>query len=324
MMKSKTTVFFIAGLILLCSCGQKQPDSQIHIGLVQFASNVFLDQTRDGFVRALADSGYNSGKNIRLDLRNAQGDMGTLQLIMKKFLDDRVDLIVAISTPSLQAAFNATDCIPIIFGAIANPIRAGAGISAEQHLPNVTGASAPSPLIAGMELLKELLPNAKRVGTLWNPSEDNSTYDMERFCQAAREFNLEPVGISVSHSSEVYTAAQALVSKDIDAIVQILDNITSSAIETLIQVSLDHKVPLITFDPTYAKRGATVGFGWDYFANGYRSGELAIRVLKGVNPATIPFQGLTKTSLTLNLKSAELQNLRIPETLLKKADQIID
>jgi ABC-type uncharacterized transport system substrate-binding protein len=212
---------------------------------------------------------------------------------------------------------------PVIFAAIANPYVLGAGQSAEDHLPNVTGASATSPMRQAMELMLEVLPGTKRVGILLDPANANSRYNMEVAQQAAAELGLEIVDMTISGSSEVLQAAQALSTKNIDAFFVIPDHIVMDAFDPLVKVADDARIPLIAVVTDLAEQGAAIAVGWDYFDNGYLSGQLVIRVMKGENPADIPFQGLSKTLMYVNLEAAKAQGLSIPEPLLQRADKVI-
>ena len=216
-------IFLLISLLFTAGCSQKKAGDLYTVGICQYTANPLLDNTREGFIQAFEDAGFEDGKNIKFDFRDAQGDMGTTQLIIQNFIQEKVDMICAISTPSLQTAIHNTEEIPIIFGAIANPYRVGAGEDSLNHRSNVTGASAPSPIRKGMEMVLKLLPDAKRVGTLWNPAEENSHYDMERARKIADDLGLELVELPVSSSSEVYMSAQVLAEKGIDAFMQILD-----------------------------------------------------------------------------------------------------
>ena len=309
--------------VAIFGCSKRSKDLYT-IGVFQFNSNPLLDDAREGFTKALKDVGYENDINIRLDFKNAQGDISTSQLIARKFVQDEVDMICAISTPCLQSAINTTEKIPIIFGAIANPYRVGAGQDSVNHRANVTGASSPSPIRAGMRLLLEVMPDAKRVGTLWNPTEENSQYDIERARNISEELGLELVDLPVTASSDVLMSAQALAEKDIDAIFQIIDNVVCSSIESEVKVANEVHIPLFALDPRYTERGACVGIGWDYFKNGYKSGKLAVRVMNGEKPAEIPFQELEEVKLHINLKVAELQGVSFPKSILERADKRIE
>jgi len=327
MSRYNSIIFFVLGIFLVfgvSGCSEKKGSDLYTIGISQYTSNPLLDSTREGFIQALEDTGFKHGEKIKLDFRDAQGDMGTIQLIIQNFLQNEVDMICAISTPSLQAAINGTEEVPIIFGAVANPYRAGAGQDSLNHQANVTGASAPSPIRKGLEMILAILPEAKRVGTLWNPAEENSHYDMDRARKISEDLGLELVEIPVSSSSEVYLGAQILAEKKIDAFMQILDNVVCASFDSLVKAADNYRVPLFTLDTQYAGMGACVTLGWDYFDNGYKSGVLALRVINGEKPADIPFQSLDKAKFYINRSACEKQDLIIPDHILELADKVID
>jgi putative tryptophan/tyrosine transport system substrate-binding protein len=322
--KSAVILILIFILSFASGCSKGKTAGSYQIGICLYTTNPLLESTRDGFLKALNDGGYLNNEKFILDIKNAQGDMATTQLIMQNFIQNDVNMICAISTPSLQSAINATQEIPIIFGAIANPYRIGAGQDSVNHLSNVTGASAPSPIREAMEMLQSILPDARKVGTLWNPAEENSHYDINRIRKIALELGLELVEMSVSSSSEVYMAAQALAEQRIDAYMQILDNVACSSFDSIVQAADKYQVPLFTLDTKYSESGACVTLGWDYFDNGYKSGELAIRVIQGENPADIPFQTLDKSKFFINLTACKRQGLTIPDSIMNNADKVIE
>jgi ABC-type uncharacterized transport system substrate-binding protein len=324
----RKVVFYVSALallaapLLLAGCGGQGGAKLYTIGVFQFSSNALQDRTREGFLQAMADAGYKDGENVRYQFENAQADIPTAQLIAKKLATD-VDLVFVISTPALQAALAEVKDKPVVFGAIANPYLVGAGESAEKHLPNVTGASEASPIRQAMELMLEVLPTAKRVGILWDPANANSRFNMERAQTAAAELGVEIVEVTISGSSEVLQASQSLAGKEIAAFVVIPDHIVMDSFDSLAKVANQQHIPLIATDPALAEQGAAIAVGWDYFDNGYLSGKLVIRVMKGENPADIPFQSLSKKLLYINQDAAEAQGLNIPQAVLQQADEVI-
>jgi ABC-type uncharacterized transport system substrate-binding protein len=312
----------IAAPLLLAGCGGEGGTKVYTVGVFQFSSNVLQDRTREGFLQAMADAGYKDGENVRYQFENAQADIPTSQLIAKKLAAD-VDLVFVISTPALQAALAEVKEKPLVFGAIANPYLVGAGESAEKHLPNVTGASEASPIRQTMELMLEVQPAAKRVGILWDPANANSRFNMERAQQAATELGVEIVDVTVSNSSEVLQAAQSLAAKGIAAFFVIPDHIVMDSFDSLAKVADQQHVPLIATDPALAEQGAAIAVGWDYFDNGYLSGKLVIRVMKGEKPADIPFQSLSKKLFYVNQTAAKAQGLNVPQAVLQQADKVI-
>ncbi len=306
--------------LLLVGCGGGK--KLYTIGVFQFSSNTLQDRTREGFLQAMADAGYKDGENVRYRFENAQADIPTSQLIARKLASD-VDLIFVISTPALQAVLTEVKDKPVVFGAIANPYLLGAGESAEKHLPNVTGASSTAPMRQAMELMLEVLPTTKRIGILSDPANANSRWNMDVAKEAAAALGLEILDVTISGSSEVLQAAQVLATKKIDAFFVIPDHIVMDSFDSMIKVANQQKVPVISAVSDLAEQGAAIAIGWDYFDNGYLSGKLVERVMKGEKPADIPFQPLTESLLYVNPAAAEAQGFSPPAAVVQRADKVI-
>ena len=324
-MRTKRFLAVIACLLILvlASCGGQPKEKLYTIGVFQISSHALLDSAQEGFLQAMADAGYKDGVNVRYQFENAQADLPTAQLIARK-LASEVDLIFVVSTQALQAVLNEVKETPIVFGAVTNPYILGAGESAEEHLPNVTGASSIEPMRETMELMLEALPDTRRVGVLWDPANADAQYGMEVAREAAAELGLEIVEVNISGSSEVLQGAQSLSARDIDAFFTILDNVVMNAFDSLAKVADQARIPLIAPATGLAEQGAAIGVGWDYFDNGYLSGQLVVRVMKGEDPASIPFQSLTKKLIYVNPAAAERQGFTIPPSLLERADEVVE
>lgn len=310
-------------LLLPAGCGNQGEEDLYTIGVFQFSSNSVLDKTIEGFLQAMENAGYKDGVDVRYQLENAQGDIPTTQLIAQK-LASEVDLIFVVSTPALQAVLNEVKETPVVFGAVANPYIVGAGESAEDHLPNVTGASSTAPMRQTMELMLEALPDTRRVGVMWDPANANTHYEMEVAREAAAELGLAIVEVTISGSSEVLQGAQSLSTKDIDAFFTVLDNVVMDAFDSLAKVADQERIPLIAPATDLAEQGAAIGVGWDYSDNGYLSGQLVVRVMKGEKPADIPFQSLAKKLIYVNPAAAQRQGFTIPPSLLERADKVLE
>ena len=295
------------------------------VGICQFISHPDLDSMRMGFVQALQDAGYEDGRNVHIDYQNAEGDMATVQLINQKFVNQKVNLIIAIATPCLQAALQATEETPIIFVGIDDPYGAGAGTTTEDHLPNVTGIAVAFKALGDAELamVREVLPDARSVGILWNPSEANSQAWIKYLRVKGPEMGLELVEQTVAGSQDVLQAAQSLAAQEVSAIVQVADNTVASAFDALIQVGDQVDVPVFSIMGDGADKGACVSLPVDWYAAGYAAGEMAVRVLEGEDTAKMPFQTASRVSLQVNLEAAKRQGVHIPESVLQKADKVI-
>lgn len=318
----KVLILFLLFLFLLLCCEKKQ-ESLYTIGIFQVNDAPHLNEVRKGFIRALEDNGLRDGENVRLKIRNGKGNIPQVQRIAQEFVDENVDMIVALSTPCLQAALIATHEIPIIFSSVANPYLAGAGKSARDHRSNVSGISSRGPIEQGLAFIKEILPEAKRLGTLWTPSEINSEFYLEIAENAARELGLEIVAVPIANKSEILHSAQVLINKKIDAIYQISDNTINASFEAIGNVAEENAIPLFGGFLLSTRLGACAALGWDFFGMGQKTGEIALRIKNGESPARIPIQYMSKVRMHLNLHAAEKQGIKFSDQILKKADEVV-
>ncbi len=320
-MNNKSILLLTFGLLIFSACGNSQ--RQLTIGLAEFNQSPMNAETERGLLDCLRDSGYVAGQNVKFIIQNAQGDFPTVNAIARNFSTGRIDLICCLATPNLQNCLNLTKSVPIVFTSVANPILAGAGKSATDHQANVTGIATRSPFDETIALLKELLPEAKTVGTLYTPSEINSEYYLECLKITAERHGIQVVAISVNNTSELADAATALAGKPLDAIYQISDNLTNLGFEAIVKAANRARLPLFCNQATAVERGAAVGVGWDFYEAGYAAGQLVPRILRGVKPADIPFQYMTGAKVTLNLTAAHIQGLTIPANVIARADRVI-
>ncbi|KXG78757.1 hypothetical protein AN618_00950 [Fervidicola ferrireducens] len=302
---------------------KKAEQKVFKIGISQFVEHPALDAARDGFIDGLKEAGFEEGKNVTFVIENAQGDFPTAQTIANKFVGEKVDMILAIATPSAQAAANATKDIPILITAVTDPVAAGLVKSLEKPETNVTGTTDMNPVKEQLELLKEILPDAKNVGILYNAAEANSKVQVDLAKKAAEELNLTIHEATVASSSEVNQAVQSLSGK-VDAIYAPTDNTIASAIGAVVKVCNDAKIPVIAAERGMVEGGALATLGIDYYLLGKQTGAIAARVLKGENPAEIPVEGSKEYKLIINKKAAERLGIKIPDAVMAKADEIIE
>jgi putative ABC transport system substrate-binding protein len=327
--------FFALSLLVvfsfsLAGCGEKQPpassnqDSElIKIGIVQIAEHPALDGAREGFIEALKEKGFVDGEKIKIDYQNAQGDMSVAKTIADKFVTDKVDLVLAVATQAAQAMANASSDIPILVTAITDPVDAGLVDSLEEPGRNVTGTSDLTPVKSQLELLKQLVPDVKNVGVLYNAGEANSVIQVDIAKQAAQELGLTIVEGTVANVSEVNQVAQS-VAKKVDALYVPTDNTVASAIQAVVQVAEEQKLPLICGEEAHVDNGGLATRGINYFELGKQTGEMAVEVLNGKKPAELAVQFQSNTELVINLKAAERIGLTIPQEILDKADRTVE
>jgi len=323
-----TKRIFVVSVLLAAGFGAACPSPPVRhdlytVGVFQLTEAPTLSETRKGFIRAFEDQGFRDGVNIRFVVRNGMGDISEVQRIAESFVRDRVDLIAALSTQCLQAAMIATDKIPIVFASVANPYRINAGRTAEDHRPNVTGVASTAPIAESLAFVRRILPQARRIGTLWTPSEINSEFYLETARREAGRLNLEIVAVPIANAGEVLFAAQLLVNKKIDAIYQISDNTVNAVFDSVGRVAAENGIPLIGGFAHAARLGACAGMGWDFFDMGRRAGELALRVKSGEKPGRIPFQAMSDLKLSLNLETARRQGVVFPAEVRARAQELL-
>ncbi|AVO52080.1 ABC transporter substrate-binding protein [Ectopseudomonas mendocina] len=282
-----------------------------------------LDSVRDGIKAALEEGGYREGENLKWQYQSAQGNTGTAAQIARKFIGDRPDVIVGIATPSAQALVASTKSTPILFSAVTDPVEAQLVRNWEASGSNVSGVSDLLELDKQMELIKRVLPDAKRVGMVYNPGEANSAVVVRRLKELLPSMGMTLVEAAAPRSVDVGSAARSLVGK-VDVIYTNTDNNVVSAYESLVKVGNDTRTPLIASDTDSVKRGAIAALGLDYFEHGKQTGRMVLRVLNGEKPGDIKPETSENLSLFLNPAAAERQGVTLSQELLDSAAEIIE
>jgi len=295
----------------------------LRVGITQIVEHPSLDQARQGFIDRLGELGYVEGVDIVYDIQSAQGDLATAQTIARKFQADGVDLILAIATPTAQAAAHIVKDIPILITAVTDPVAADLVQSIERPGTNVTGTSDLTPVREQLELLKEIVPQARRVGVVYNAGEVNSVVQVELARQAAASLGFTLVEATAANSSEVLQAAQSLQGR-VDAIYVPTDNTVVSALESVILVAERARLPLIAGEADSVAKGALATLGIDYYKLGRQTADIAYRVLQGEDPAGIPIEYLNDLDLVVNVAAAKRMGVTIPDSVLARADQVIE
>ncbi|MBW1778645.1 MAG: ABC transporter substrate-binding protein [Deltaproteobacteria bacterium] len=306
--------FLLCGLIGISTVSAKM----IRIGEHQIVSHPALDNDSKGFKVALEEEGFIEGKNVVFDRQNAQGEQPNCAIIAQKFEDDRVDLIHAISTPNAQASAKISKTIPIVFSSVTDPVKTGIVPKMGKTGTNITGVSDRWPIALQCRMYQDLVPHAKRWGTIYNPGDVNVTFHIKEMKEAVTQMGGELVEAHISGSAEVMQAAQSLVGR-VDAIHITSDNTAVSAFESIVKVCNGNDIPLFVGDRDSVPRGAIAAYGLDYFRVGYTAGKKAARILKGENPGNVPAGLAEGYSLWVSLENAKNQGLQLPVTLIEKA-----
>lgn len=288
------------------------------LALTQIVEHPSLDAARRGIVDELAAAGFVQGQNLTVDYQNAQGNPATAAQIARKFAGARPDVIVAIATPSAQAVAAATRELPIIFCAVSDPVGAKLVGQLEKPGGNITGTSDLSPIAEQLDLIRELSPNAKTLGVIYNPGEVNSVSLIGLLKQLAPGRGFRVVEAAAPKSGDVLSAARQLAGKA-EAIYIPLDNTVVSALEAVIKVGREAKIPVYSADTDSVGRGTVASLGFDYYDVGRQTGQQAIRVLRGEKPGDIPVERIKKLNLFLNLDAAAAMGVTIPAAVRQKA-----
>jgi putative ABC transport system permease protein len=297
--------------------------NKVRIGVIQLNDHGLLNITRDSFIEEMKKLGYEDKKNVSFYLEDANGDMTTLNSILDKFLYEKVDIVLPISSGCTQAAINKIKDRPIVFATVANPFIIGAGKSETEHLDNVTGVYGASPPDQLLKMVTEILPGKIRIGCIWDPSQVNTVYSLNLLKQAiSMNKDVTFVGVTVTGSSEVYQAAASLAQKNIDAFVLTIDNIVFSAFESIVKVSEAKKIPIFISDIERLKDGALGACGYDYALSGIQAGRIVDRIIKGEKPARIPFEKYNKLTVGVNLDAAKKLGIAIPQNVIANANMI--
>lgn len=298
------------------------------VGLIKLVSHPALDAEQQGVKDALAEAGFIDGETVRLIEANAEGDIPTLTTIAQQFVDEGVDLMVTTSTPATQAAYNVTqdqEGPPIVFNAVTSPYAAGFATAPDDHPSWVIGLQALAPVEDALALIPQVMPDVQMVGYIYNPAEANSVVNTEIALPEAEALGLTLEVTTISNSSEVQTAAEALVSRGVEAFFVSTDSTVVAGLEALVKVANDNDIPLFANDPSSAERGAAVALGLDYYQDGLDTGALAVGILKGeLDIAATPIERQRKGSLAVNLASAREQGLELSQELIDQAETVFE
>lgn len=299
----------VVGILLtsLISLHQLKADKKkdvFRIGISQFITHQSLDATREGFVDELAKQGYVEGENIEIDFQNAQGEQRNLKTISQQ-LAESSDVVLAIATPSAQSLANTTQTTPVIFSAVTDPVSAKLVESREHPGGNVTGTSDQSSdaISTQINLIKKVLPKAKTIGILYTQSEPNSVVQKDEAKRLLEEKGFTVVEKTILDSNNVKAAAESLMT-EVDMVFVPTDNIISSTMETVKQVSIRHKVPVFGGSTEMVALGGLYNYGTNYEELGRQTARMLVRILKGEKPENIAVELPEKLELHTNQEMA--------------------
>ena len=296
------------------------------IGISQFAEHGSLDNCREGFLEGLKEEGIEEGKNLTVEVKNAAADQGTAKQISDGFVSDKVDLVCAIATPSAQAAYNSAmnSDIPVVYTAVTDPVAAK--LAKEDGTPagNVTGTSDELPIKAQLEMIREMLPQAKTIGIMYTTSEANSVSAIKEYEDLVGKYDFELVTKGITTTADVSLAADDLLSK-VDCITNLTDNTVVASLPTILEKANDKKIPVFGSEIEQVKIGCLAAEGIYYISLGKQTGKMAAQVLKGEKKASeLNFETITTPGFYVNNKVAENLGITVPTDLSDNAVETFD
>jgi len=315
-----------AGALALAGCkrfpqagGAKSGNGNYRVGLVYFAPEEGADTCMHGLFDGLKDQGIEKGRNLELLSAHANGEISNIPMLIQNYASQGVDLIITMTTPCLTAACSMAKNTHVVFTYVYDPVAAGAGSSFTSHLPNITGVGSFPPVEATVDMIQKLVPGVKSVGTVYNTSEANSVKVISVARDAFRKKGIKLEEVTATNTSEVFQAAQVACYRKVQALWVTGDNTALQSFDAIVKATQSAKLPLIINDPEFTSRGALacVGLGW--YPAGHAGGVLAARVLRGENPAGIPFQEVAEQKIVLNQQAAKALGIVFPADVVKAA-----
>lgn len=314
---------FAATFMVACS---RKDEREILVGIGQFAEHGSLDNCREGFIAGLEEGGFKEGTNLKIIYENSQADANMASQISKNFISRKVDLIGAIATPMAQSAFGATrnTKIPVIFTAVTDPIKAELAKADGTPNGNITGTSDKLPVEKQLEMIRKLLPEAKRIGIMYSTSEVNSLSAIEEYKVAAPDFGFEIIESGISTIADIPLAADNLLEK-VDCINNLTDNTVVSALPTILNKANTKNIPVFGSEVEQVKIGCLASMGLDYYDLGKQTGRMAAQVLSGEKKANeINFEIIEEFAFYGNSAVADNLGIAFPSDLVESAMEMYD
>lgn len=327
-MKNLTKVLSAAAAMTILAaaagCGQALTDNSASTGektykidVLQYADHPSLDNCYEGFKEGLTSEGI----KYEITAQSAKNDDATNTQIAQNFAADKPDLVCGIATPSAQALYTACaeKKIPVVFNAVSDPVAAKLAKSETEALDGITGVSDKLPVEAQLKLIREIMPDAKKIGILYTTSEANSVSTVETYKEKADSFGFEIVEKGITNAADIAAATDVLV-QNVDCITNMTDNTVVANLPTLLEKATAKNIPVFGSEEEQVANGCVASAGIDYVELGKKAGVIAAKVLNGTDIATIPYETMTESKVTINKAAAEKINLELPTSVTDRAE----
>lgn len=296
------------------------------IGIAQFGEHASLDNCRIGFLKGLEEAGIKENENLTIDLQNAAFDTGISAQISEAFVSTNVDMICAIATPCAAAAYNAAmeSDIPVIYTAVSDPAEAGIANEDGSPVGNITGSSDILGVADQLELIREILPQAEKIGIMYTTSEANSVSTIAEYKALAGDYGFEIVEGAITTTADIPMVASDLISK-VDCLNNLTDNTVVGALPSILEMSNQAGIPIFGSEIEQVKIGCLASAGIDYVELGRRTGLMAAEILRGEAKASdMNFITSEEYSLYLNTAVSENLGISLSDDLKGRAIEIFD
>ena len=315
-----------AGEASEAAASESTDGKQYTIGIVQFAQHGSLDNCRTGFIEGLKEAGIEEGKNLTILYENANADGSTTTQIVDNFLSNNADLICAIATPAAQAAYSAAKDkgTPVIYTAVTDPVAAELANEDGTPVGEITGTSDKLPVELQLQMIRKVLPDAKKIGIMYTTSEINSISAIEEYKELAPNYDFEIVESGISSSADISQAADSLLTK-VDCITNLTDNTVVSSLPTILNKASSKNIPVFGSEIEQVKIGCLAAEGLDYISLGKQTGAMAAKVLKGETKASeLNFELIDEAAFYGNTAVAESLGITFPDELTSSAAELFD
>ncbi|HEL2040716.1 tryptophan ABC transporter substrate-binding protein [Streptococcus suis] len=296
---------------------------KVKIGVLQFVTHDSLDEIYKGIKAGLEEGGYTTTDNLEIDFMNAEGDQSQVQTMSKKLVDNGNELLIGIATPAAQGLANATTELPIIMGAVTDPVGANLVTDLKNPGGNITGVSDQTPVADAVSLIKEITPDAKTIGVLYSSNEDNSKIQVAEFKAAAEEAGYTVLEYAVASSNEIAATVEVASSKA-DVLFTPVDNTVASAFSTVVSVANKTKTPIFTSVEDMVEGGGIASVTLSQYDLGVATGKMAAKILDGANPEDTPVQIFNEGTVVVNQKVAKELGITLSDDVISKASKVIE
>ena len=303
----------------------QQPPKIARIGYLGQMSNVASAKEVDALRAGLRDLGYVEGKNVTIEFRWSEGRNERLPDLAAELVRLKVDVIVASGTPPSLAAKRATTTIPIVMTTVGDPVATGLVASLARPGGNATGTGIFSSelMVKLLDLLMEALPRTRRVGVLWNPTNPVQRISVEAMENTARRLNVEVQRFEARAPDEIESAFAAMAKQRVDAVVITQDGIFIQNPGLIADLAAKQRLPSIGVGQI-AEAGGLLGYGVILLELNRRSAYFVDKILKGAKPGDLPVEQATKFEVVINVKTAKALGIKIPSSILLRADKVIE